>query len=74
MCIVDGIFDLSDYSENLGFTLVRSSSPLWVFIIIPVFVIVLVLVVFLAYKSSKKKKERSKQLKSTKDASFIYQN
>ncbi len=56
MCIVDGIFDLVDYSENLNFTLVLRSSPLWLLITIPVAVILLVLVVFLAYKVSKRKK------------------
>jgi hypothetical protein len=61
MCIVDGIFDLVDYSENLNFTLVSlstlpSSILLWLLIIIPVALILLVLVVFLAYRSSKKKK------------------
>jgi ABC-type glycerol-3-phosphate transport system permease component len=56
MCIVDGIFDLVDYSENLNFTLVLRSSPLWLLISIPVAVILLVLVVFLAYKVSKRKK------------------
>ncbi|XHH08131.1 MAG: hypothetical protein ACFCUE_11225 [Candidatus Bathyarchaeia archaeon] len=56
MCIVDGIFDLVEYSENLNFTLVPISSPLWQLIIIPVAVILLVLVVFLAYRHSKKKK------------------
>ncbi len=61
MCIVDGIFDLVDYSENLDFTLVRPSSPLWQLITIPVAVILLVLVVFFAYRYSKKKKSgRSK--------------
>jgi hypothetical protein len=62
MCIVDGIFDLVDYSENLDFTLIRlssplsSTSPLWQFAMILVVVILLVLVVFLAYRNSKKKK------------------
>jgi hypothetical protein len=60
MCIVDGIFDLVDYSENLDFTLVRLSSPLWQLIIIPVAAILLVLVVFLAYRSSKRKKSGRK--------------
>jgi hypothetical protein len=60
--IVGGIFELSDYSENLNFALVTlpfessEASELWVFIIIPVAVILLVLVVFLAYRYSKKKK------------------
>jgi hypothetical protein len=56
MCIVDGIFDLVDYSENLNFTLVYLSPPLWQLITIPVAVILLVLMVFLAYRYSKKKK------------------
>jgi energy-coupling factor transporter ATP-binding protein EcfA2 len=60
MCIVGGIFDLVDYSENLDFTLVRLSPPLWQLIIIPVAVILLVLVVFLAYRSSKRKKSGRK--------------
>ncbi len=56
MCIIDGIFDLVDYSENLDFTLVSLSPPLWQLIIIPAAVILLVLVVLLVYRSSKKKK------------------
>lgn len=56
MCIVDGIFDLVDYSENLNFTLVHLSPPLWQLITITVAAIVLVLVVLLVYRSSKKKK------------------
>ena len=64
MCIVDGIFDLVDYSENLNFTLVRLSPPLWQLIIIPVAVILLVLVVFLAYRSSKKKKSGRRKTNS----------
>ena len=59
--IVGGIFELSDYSENLNFALVTlpsEASELWV--LIPVFVIVFVLVVFLAYRSLKKKKREKR--------------
>jgi hypothetical protein len=64
MCIIDGIFDLVEYSENLDFNLVGLSSPLSPLIIIPVAVILLVLVVFLAYRYSKKKKSGNRKTSS----------
>ena len=66
--IVGGIFELSDYSENLNFALVTlpsEFSELWV--LIPVSVIVFILVVFLAYRSLKnKKRERRTSSKHSK--------
>lgn len=58
--IFGGIFELLDYSENLNFTLVRMSPPLWILVSIPAFLIVLVLVVFFAYRTLKKKKAKRK--------------
>ncbi|MGD6810471.1 MAG: hypothetical protein ACQCN3_12300 [Candidatus Bathyarchaeia archaeon] len=76
MCIVDGIFDLVDYSENLDFTLVSLSPPLWQLITIPIVVILLVLVVFLVYRSSKKKKSDRRKNDSNifSKIHFIYES
>ncbi|MDR2203639.1 MAG: hypothetical protein LBE76_05010 [Nitrososphaerota archaeon] len=69
--ISEGVFPMSDYSENLDFTLVRvSSRPTWLLILIPLFVIVFVLIVIFAYKSSKKKKREKRKLYSNKTLKF----
>ena len=71
--ISNGIFSLSDYSDNLNFTLENdtypsssgsSSSFSWWLILIPVFVISLVLVVFFVYRALSLKRKNGKKTKT----------
>ena len=66
MFIVDGIYDLLDYSENLNFTLEGASPSIGVVILISVFVIVFILVVSISYKALKKKKREKRKTYSNK--------
>jgi len=75
--IIDGIYELTDYSDNLNFTLVRTTSPSLVLILIPVVsVIAFVLVVIFTYRSLKKKREKRKTYsnKTLKFHFIRYQN
>jgi cbb3-type cytochrome oxidase subunit 3 len=78
--IVGGIFELSDYSENLNFALVTmpsepaEPSELVLFILTPVFVIVFILVGFFAYRSLKKKRAKRKTTQIILQKSTLHQN
>jgi uncharacterized membrane protein len=70
--IIGGRFELVDYSENLNFTIVNMSSPLWELVLIPVFIIVFILVVFFFYRSSKKKWKEKRKTYSNKLLKFRF--